>query len=369
MHRYKLNFQLSEKHFSDTIPITFEDGQVYFPVTVGSRTYRMNLDTGSGQGTLSAWSRLPVERELGRVVSRDANHRTDTVRAVTVAPMRIGRLTVTGYVASVVRPKMRSGKYDGILGFDFFNKGIAVKIDVRAGQMILTDRKDLFDGEEGFPLKYKLKWFVPHVLVSPFIRHVDEALFDTGARPLYEINKEQFDEHAYKSKQVNAQVESRTRGQLSIGLHGAEHKDVVAFLRLDRLKWGDYEFRNYRTVTTQGASRIGAELLHYGSVIINPWKKVITFQPYDNPEYTVIDNLGFNMAFVPKDGRAVVGLIRDDCEAYRKGMRQGDIILKIDGKPIPSFDAFTRFPFVKNREHTFTLSDAEGKVKEVTCRR
>jgi hypothetical protein len=52
------------------------------------------------------------------------------------------------------------------------------------------------------------------LLVSPIKRHVDEVLFDTGSRHLYTMNKQSFDQHAYKSKNVEIQVESRAHGSL-----------------------------------------------------------------------------------------------------------------------------------------------------------
>ena len=104
--------------------------------------------------------------------------------------------------------------------------------------MILTDHRNLFDDETGYTVGYKLHWWVPYILVSPFKRHWDEVLFDTGSRQLFTMNKQSFDKHAYKSKQVNAQVEQRVRGHVSIGNMGTEQDDEVAFLKLERLRRG-----------------------------------------------------------------------------------------------------------------------------------
>ena len=260
--------------------------------------------------------------------------------------------------------------YDGIIGFDFFNKGLCCKIDTRNRRMVIADRRDFFDGETGYALHYKLKWFVPYVMVSPFKRHYDEALFDTGSNVLYTMNKQSFDEHAYKSKNVNSQVEARVKGKLTIGNIGAERGGEVAFLKLDRLKWDDFSFLDVSAVTTQGSSKIGAAMLRYGSVIINGFRRYIRFQPYDDGDSVKVSNKPLTTAYVPTDdGRASVGIVMPGCADYEAGLRQGDIIISIDGKAIASFAAFQRFTLVKGMTHKMRVLTQEGKVKDVVITR
>lgn len=213
---YRTNFMLSPAHFCDTIPLEFEDNQLYIPITMQGHQLRINLDTGSSQGMIFQGSRLNWNRDLGNVVSRDANDHLDTMKVVTLPSFQLGHLTITDYVAAIMPKPIAKSHYDAIIGFDLFQKGICAKIDTQKKILILTDNRHAFDNEPGYDLRYKLKWFVPYVLVSPFIRHVDEVLFDTGSRPLYTMNKQSFDRHAYKSKNVESQVEGRTRGQLAI---------------------------------------------------------------------------------------------------------------------------------------------------------
>ena len=369
MHGYNTNFDFSQRDFCDTIPLDVENDQLYINVTMNDERHRFNLDTGSSQGMVYERAHIGNWKELGKVISRDANNYLDTVKVIQLPSFSMGPLTVSHYVASVIPHPMAHYKYDAIIGFDFFNKGLCAKIDARRKIMIITDRRHAFDSEIGYTVKYKLKWFVPYLLVSPFIRHVDEALFDMGSRPLYTMNKQNFDEHAYMSKNVGSQVTGIAKGHLAIGNYGTEQMDEVAFLNLDRLKWGDFSFCRVRAITTQGSSRIGAQLLKYGSVIINPYQKSITFQPFDSPDSVVVNNKIPDVAFVPVDGRATVGLIRQESKAYKAGMRQGDTIIAIDGKPIYSFEDFTRFPFVESRQNTFLLRDEKGRMKKISIER
>ena len=380
MHRYNPNFTLSEKNFCDTIPIEMVDGQLFLDVEMNGKTRRVLLDTGSSQGMIYQGTKLEGCVELGNMISHDANNHADTVKVVALPPFRMGNLQIGHYVATVLpRPAVRP-KHDAIIGFDLFNRGLYAKIDTQMGILILTDRKNTFKEEEktGFSVKYKLKWFVPYLMVSPFINHMDEVLFDTGFRQFFTMNKGSFDTHLendlsrlnkHLGTNIERQIEGRAKGQFSIGAFGAEKADEVAFLRLDRLKWNNFSFLDVRCITTQGASKIGSPLLNHGALIINPTKKRLTLLPYNGTDSVTIGNEQMSVAFVPVNGRAVVGLIWEGSEAYQAGLRQGDIILRIDEKPIFTFQDFTAFRFIKDHRHHFLVRDKEGKEKDVWMKR
>lgn len=378
IHQYNPNFEISARNFCDTIPIEIEDDQIYLNVEIQGRRYRFNLDTGSSQGMVFRGDFLRSCKELGNIISRDANNHLDTVKVVQMPSFRLGKIRISGYVASLMPRPSVSNKYDAIIGFDLFNRGLCAKIDARRKLLILSDRKKIFDYESGYTLKYKLKWFVPYVTVSPFIRHDDQALFDLGSKSLYTMSKQSFDEHVVKDlsrlsrplgADIQRQVEGRTVGQMSIGGHGAEQRGEVVFLKLDRLKWGEFAFEDLRTMTTQGASRIGAELLRYGNVIINPFKKTITFQPFTISDRVTIGNKPMRVAFVPRGNKATVGLVHPQSDAYKAGLRSGDTILQIDDREIRTFQQFLSFPFVEGRNYDFTVKDLKGNIKHVEMSR
>ena len=398
LQRYNPHFHLSAKNFCDTIPIIIEDDLILLPVTIGDKQFRFLLDTGSSQGMVYANTDVYPLVTLGNIISRDANNHQDTVQVVQLPPFTLNAtpITISGYVASLMPRDAVSSKYDAVIGFDLFNRGLCAKIDRLQSVLILSDNKKAFRNEEklGHTLRYKLKWFVPYLYVSPFVRHTDEALFDTGSTALYTMSRQSFDEHvaadlANLSKQLGAdierQVEGRAEGHLSIGGFGIEEKDEVVFLHLDRLKWADFSFTDLHAITTQGASKIGSQILSYGSILINPFRKRITFRPNPStavplptgegqggasdgaPSSVQVANRQLGVAFVPQQGRAAVGLIWDQSQPYQAGMRQGDIILQIDQRLILTFADFLRFRFVKGEPHTFRLLTAEGTEKTVTC--
>lgn len=366
MRAYQLGFSFSKQDFCDTIDVEIKDGRIFVPVTIGGKTLSFLFDTGSSQGAL--YNSVEGMQELGNVVSNDANGGKDTVRVVALPHMMIGSLGVSNYVASILpRPEGRI-TCDGILGFDIINKGLQCKIDTRHSRIILSDRKATFSDEQGYEVKYLLKWFVPHVWISPFKRHQDEALFDTGSRLFYQMNKESFDRHVYKSKQVARQVEGRSRGYLSIGHFGTERPDKVAFIAHERIKWAGYRFVDVHTVTTQGGSRIGCQLLEYGSVTINPDRMRIKFLPYNTGDSVIVSNEQLQIAYVPLDGKPSVGLIWNKSRLYSDGFRQGDIILKINGRDVPSFRFFIDYPFASGEVYSYLVRGLDGKTHEIVSR-
>ena len=101
MRNYNTNFEYSLQNFVDTIPIEVENNQLFVRVQMGGKWRRMCLDTGSSQGAVYAGAHLQGLQELGNVVSRDAAGHRDTVRVVQMPPFQLGKLSVSGYAASV----------------------------------------------------------------------------------------------------------------------------------------------------------------------------------------------------------------------------------------------------------------------------
>lgn len=366
-YHYKLNFSLLAEDFADTITISVDQGRVYVPVTIGGRNYHFLLDTGAGMGGIYSDTHVDGAKPVGHITSHDANGWSHTTPVMSLPPMQLGKLTVTDYRVNVVNRPPGVRNADGIVGFDIFNKGLLGKIDVRQKHLILTDRKTLFRDEPGYEARYRLNFHVPQVTVSPFEGFKEAVRFDTGDRSLYTISRETFERATKEVDQrlIDSQTEGRTFGHLRMSHYGAETTDEVAALCLWQLRWGDYSFYNVRTLTAQGRSTIGAALLSYGSVIINPHKRRLIFQPYEGGEGTMVDNHLPDIYYVPLHGMASVGLVWEDSDPYRQGFRQGDVILQINDTPIRSFRQFTTYPFIVGMTYTFTVRDKESRTKQV----
>ena len=133
------------------------------------------------------------------------------------------------------------------------------------------------------------------------------------------------------------------------------------------MKWGDFSFRNVRTLTAQGPSAIGSALLDYGAVIINPRSRRLLFLPYDGGTQCWVDNRLPDIYYIPdRQGRPTVGLVWEQSEPYRQGFRQGDVITSVDDTPIRSVADFTHFPFIANQTYNVTVSDKHGNTRQIS---
>lgn len=365
MYRYSLDFTLSQKDFVDTIPILVKDEQIYIPVTINGRQHLMNFDTGSSQGVAYEGVSWPYGEPIGKVDSRDANGKRDTIEVVRFPDFNMGSLTISNYKGSLLQRMDGNYTDEGIIGFDLLNKGLLMKIDMRAKHLIVTDRPKFFDHESGYIVKYKLRRFVPFININTFLSHQEPVMLDLGAQDLFSMNKQNFDRERFKDARVAQLVEETTTGQSAIGNFGAEKENLIFYLHFPKISWGKLSLLDVHAMTTQGDSKIGAQLLQYGTLTIDGRRKKLKFMPFNTSDSILINNTLDDITYVPLHGRAVVGTIRHTSKQYKNGFRQGDIILKINGDSIDSFADFQNYHFVKDYKYVFTLRSLRGFNKEV----
>ncbi len=368
---YRLDFTVGKKNFVDTVEVEFDHNQVYVPVTVDGQRLRFKLDTGSSQGVVYDDTPISGLQRMGHIRSQDATGRSQEVGTVELPPLTIGDLTIKGYKATLHRRQVRRRGEDGIIGFDLFRRLVA-KIDVRHQRLILTDRKKLLKNEPGYALPYKLENHTPRVTVSPVAGQKAVVVMDTGSRQLLSLSRSWTADCLEKSAEARQQVEGRGLGQMAIGNFGVETEAEVVFLGLKTVRWGGLELRDVHCVTAQGNNHIGAPLLTYGTLTVNPFRRRLIFQPYEEWTDSVADgspigycqigNQQLRIAFVPRDGKAAVGLVWERSKAYHQGFRQGDVVEQIDGLPV-SFDDFLHFRAVYDQEYLFTLRDRFGVLR------
>ena len=368
-YSYNTKFSISKKNFVDSIPIEFDDGQIYLRAHISGKTYRLCLDTGSSQGIVYTSSSFPYIRKLGTITSHDANGNTSKIEVVQYPDFQIGSLLIRGYAGSHIPSTTKHKEFDAVIGFDLFNKGLSAKIDVQNGVLVITDNHKYFDNEPGFSTKYRLVRWVPNIKVGIYHYCIDEARFDTGSRRLYEMSQKSWKTFAAQFADFDSQVEGVSWGRRSIGTFGAERAGETAFLWLDELQWDFFTFRDYHTLTTQGNSRIGAEILEYGNIIINPRRKELIFQPHEGGTSCYVSNEQTEIAFVPYNGHAMVGLIWEKSKQYESGLREGDVILSIDDTVILSFQHFLSYPFIQSHKHRFKVRGSDGRIRIVESER
>lgn len=356
---YDTDFTLSHKSFVFTIPFEVEHNQIYLTMEFQGQPLRFKLDTGASQGVIYDDVPLNGLTEKGYIKSKDANGQIRQVTTVELPTFKIGQLSVSNYkVQKMHRQVMRKGE-DGIIGFALFHKGIAAKIDIRNQQLTLTDKKDYFKQEKGEILKYQLHHHVPYIKISPFEDVEEEVLFDTGSALPYAINEQSFTQLTRRYPAISKQVEGTTYGSRVIGHFGAEHPKQITLLCLERLMWGRFAYKDVHCTTVQGGSHVGAPLLQYASLIINPFRRRLILQPYDNQMSCMVSNRQPDIVIVENDGQAMIGMVLNNSQAWADGFRFGQVIEQVNNKPI-TFAQFLRFKWVKDTKYRFTITLPQG---------
>ena len=359
MKRYDTDFFVSERDFLMAVPLEVERGQLYVTLDFNGRLCRFKLDTGSSQGILYDDVQLPGVRTLGTIESEDAAGHIRQMQTVQLPPFRLESLTISGYkVQRMHRNIVRRGE-DGIIGFALFNKGIAARIDVREHQLTLTDRRDHYAYTPGEALKYKLRKHVPYIKISPFAGIDDEVLFDTGSPLPYAINSNRFAQIRSRHPEISDQIEGTTYGSHAIGHCGTERSGLITLLSLQRLLWGNFPFYDIHCTTINGGSHFGARLLEYGTVVINPFRRLLVFQPYDGiPSVTVANRL-HDIVIVERKGLAMVGMVMQDSKAWVAGFRPNCIIESVNGQSL-TFEQFLHYRWIRNQEYLFSIRLPQG---------
>lgn len=366
--RYNADIRALPQDFCDTISVEWERDQLYVPVVTGGHTYRFLFDTGASQAVVFSDSPLASAPRVSSLLSHDATGNIDTVSVVELPPLHVGRTTFYNCHATVQPRGVGARNIDGILGFDLVNSGLCLKFDMQSQRLIISDRECCFDHEEDATrLRYRLFYHVPYIDIIPFGRRPERVLFDTGSRNFFSMNIDHFNAAEEQRHRFDRpyRVEGRTIGQHAIGHGGTEPMGEVVFLRLDSLALGSCSFSAVHAITTQGGSHLGARLLHYGTVAFCPRHKHLFFHPYAGPT-TVVNNRQLDIAFVADNmGRPQVGLVWPEGTPYLQGLRQGDIIEQIDGRPVLSLVQFITWPFEHGREYTFTVCSIDGRRHEI----
>ena len=358
--RYDTDFFVSQRDFLVAVPIEVERNQIYVTLDFNGRRCRFKLDTGASQGVLYDDVQLPGVRTLGTIESEDAAGNVRQMKTIQLPPFRLGSLTVSGYkVQRMSRRIVRRGE-DGIIGFALFNKGIAARIDTREHQLTLTDRRNHYAYTPGEALKYSLRKHVPYIKVSPFADVTDEVLFDTGSPLPYAVNTSKFAQMRRQHPEIEQQIEGSTYGSHAMGHFGSERSGQIVLLGLQRLLWGNFAFRDIHCTTVSGGSHIGASLLDYGAVVINPFRRQLVFQPYDGTASITVANRLHDIVIVERNGRAMIGMVMQGSKAWAAGFRPNTIIESVNGQPL-TFEQFLRYRWVRNLEYQFTLLLPHGQ--------
>lgn len=336
----KTDLVLSEKGFSDTIRISYENGRIYVPIKINNQEYKFLFDTGARDFMLNGTNRNIVREKKDSILFRGFDKRERKVEYGFVQDFQFGGISFSNYNYAVIDVGMPLN-CDGVWGaYRLFENGISCKIDIKDSIIILTDIKGMFDKEEGFDIPYKSNL---KMRFNMSYGCSGWALFDTGANTFMYI-----DRYAYYDKSANGkngdmfkgQIEWSDFGSSKRSVHGLENSNEHIFMNLKELKLGECFFCNMPIKASLGSTVVGCRILEYGNIIINPNQNKMRYQPYDSGKYIHIEKKNKDVVYSWDNGSFYVVMINENSDIYDQGLRKGYCLIEYNTYPISCMDDY-----------------------------
>lgn len=367
-----LDFSIQESNFVDTIGFEFKKGQIIIPVTCEGKVYHFCLDTGSGCGVLNATTNITYVATGTVAKNNDANNVSSMSKIVKLENIQLGKLHIANYPLLLNEKQDFSCLNDGLIGFNLLRKGLKMKIDIQKRHIILTDQPKMFANESGQAVKY-ISYDVPLVTFKVSFGLKDYAIFDTGSSVLFSMNKTTIYDGSKLPKRNKgyraflSQTIWSDSGYGSISLSGAQY-DSCFFMKLQQLNVLGVCLRDVPSQTSNGFCSIGVKILKYGSIVIDPFKQKMLFQPYENNTTIDVNEAPTNISVGFKDGQCFISMINPNSDIYKQGGRKGDRIKTLNGDEITDVCSFLGAYYADIELRSVVVVNHEGREKTIVIK-
>jgi outer membrane lipoprotein-sorting protein len=289
------------------IPFVLNSNHIYVPVSIdGSKPLSFILDTGAGGPVLDMETAKELDlKTIGKFEGRGAGEGTQEVNIVTLTSVKLGDLIIDSVSAATISLKPLS-KYegmpdDGILGYDLFSKFV-VKIDYENRKLTLYEPSSFEYTGKGEILPITLEGNNPHVKAKIDGQYEGTFVLDTGARSSLVLHTPFVQKHEALTKDAK-----KIDVFSGIGIGGKAPGKVT---RVKSIEIGNFNILS--PVTTLSSSEKGAfasEKIdgNIGGGILKRFTVIFDYPKVD---------------FVVKDS-----------PASKAGIKEGDLVLKINGQP------------------------------------
>lgn len=320
------------KNVYHEIPFSGTIDEIIQSVNLKGNAFKFILDTGAPLAISQELQNSIKYPILIRVPLKDANNHSDTINIVNLDTFRLGNIIFINIPAVVLDFKnspIACKNIDGIVGSNIVRFLIA-QFDLKRGKIILTDTSKKMlpvdkNSRQPIFLDNQSNAFLKVNLTNSLL---DTVHFDSGMGNLYDMNLK-------KVLQLVSVVNTETiKVKRGFGVTGqgmlGKAKEDSAYLINTYINLGNQYFENVEIGTTQAKSRIGRDLLNYGTLTIDYINRRYYFNKYPQRLNASRPNFGFNI--IAEKNKATVGVVWEATEAQKKGLHSGIEIVSINGK-------------------------------------
>ena len=298
--------------------------RLIIPTLINNHTYNFILDTGSTMSVVSQ----SLKSELGEYLhEQKVTYINGEVFDVSIyetpEQFQVGSYNLKGKIIYDETDKLErlSGSV-GLLGVDFL-KDFIVKIDYSDSTITIYKNHDINDIKSGFPIDffYDSKR-IP--IVNSNISGIETKMhFDTGISSTSELSENIFQKITEQKKSDIFNIKKKLR----LLIESEQTETFPAIIADLQLNWTKYE---NLTFSKHYFSGLGMDFLRmHQSVIFDfPNNKI-----YLSPRAKWVNNISIiNLGIIleNKDNEFIVKSIEKDGKAYQAGLRENDIIIKIE---------------------------------------
>lgn len=365
------SFSITEKDFVDTIKISYHHHSIYVPVTIDGKTFQFVFDTGASAFIISDSLKDLLTESDKKIKFSDFNKNVNKVNTYKIPAVTMGNIHLNDVTSIIMKGEGLANMIDGVIGAGaLFKYGLLTKISLKDSILIITDRKDFFDSENGQTMNCDSNRKCPHVQFSMSHGKGGDLMFDTGCNSFMNINRKYYDK-ALKSKEkelFKQQIEWVDTGSIRYSVFGLEKPTEHIFMKLKEVRIDSLCFNDVPTEVADGYTVIGCRILEYGSIIVNPTTHTLTYQPYNditNNIHIKEKPMDYGSMFV--DGKIVVVMINTNSDVYRQGLRKGDYLIEHNGVTINSLGDLKMARIATEHLETYPCKfrNSNGETKEI----
>lgn len=358
--------------FRVSIPYVEENGKFIVQATINGQSGRFLIDTGAPCCISDSFARKAGIGDSGSEAKGvDSNGATVTHTLVALPPLGFGDGFTFTNLRAMKWPAgsmLENFKVDGVIGYNLFKQGI-IKFDHPNHTLIFTN----YDGGLGIDYSCAVP-LIPDEQLTLFRVTLgkdacDTVMFDSGAKAFYELSTKSF--QRLQSDKKAMKVMGKGEGSLSIGAAGLEEKSMKYRVCMPKFGIGNNSFRRVTSITTDAEdSRIGSELLLYGTVIIDYTSNVLYYIPYDKKKTPDLYVKDWDVIITVMNDRLCAGLVWDYAKLPLKG---GEQIVEVNGVRLDKVDTYKAitegYIRMPGDKADIVYIDSEGKEQKVTIRK
>jgi outer membrane lipoprotein-sorting protein len=358
---------------STEIPFVLASNHIHIPVVIDkSRPLNFILDSGAGGPVMDT----DVAKELGlqtvgKLEARGAGEGTQEANFIRLPNVRLGDVVIdsTSGVAISLKflDKYEGMPIEGIVGYDLFSRFV-VKIDYQNQKLTLYEPSSFKYEGKGQSIPITLENNHPHVKAIVDGKYEGNFVIDCGARSSLTLYTPFVEEHNLVAKS------GKTIDVLAgVGVGG---KVMGKATRMQSIKIGDFVIPAPLTNLSSAkagalssektAGNIGGGILKRFTVIFDYGDSRMILEP--NANFAYEDNLDMAGLWLTRENDSTkVDFVVDDSPAGNAGIKEGDVIVKINGQPAKDLQLRDiRQTLMSDAGETVTVTiSSEGKERTI----